>query len=101
MPKQIPKNDFFKKNGLKRSEFREKLRKDSGKIPDTSTLYKKAERVALEKKFGHQKYGPRIGERDVRTMVKKLREEKRGKKWKEKREINHTIGYLKRLGNIK
>lgn len=100
LPKEEPKPGFFGKGGLSRSELREKLRKDTGKILGTSRYYSRRERGALEKKFDFKKYGPYIDRKDAKDLIKELQKKRIGANWEEKRKISDDINYLKKLGDF-
>ncbi len=91
-PKEGPKKPgFFGEKGVKRSELREKFRKDPGKIPGTVRHLSKQERIAIEKKIP-KRLGDTITRQDVRRSIDKFRKDIRYKKsWDPKRKETEDI----------
>jgi hypothetical protein len=98
-PSVGPTQLFTDKKPLSRPGFRQILRKDSGKIPETMRKYSFKERESIEKNvFEYRKYGTHISGQDYKRVVGDL-DKKRAisKSFVEKKQIKDRISYLKGL----
>jgi len=92
---------FEKKAHLTRTQLRERLRKASPKIPDSSKVFSRKERVKLEKEVFGKKYGQIIDKGEFRRKLQELKHEKFiAKNSTEKTNIDRKIRYLEKLSGI-
>ena len=92
---------FEKKEYLTRSQFRERLRGASPKIPGSSKMFSRKERVKLEKDVFGKKYGQIIDKGEFKRKLRELRHEKFvAKTGAEKTQIDRKIRYLEKLSDI-
>lgn len=101
--KPAPEKSFFgSKKFLDRMELREKLRKESGKIPGAGKFFSKEQRAGLEKDVFGKKFGRYITPIDFKKGLKDLNKQKFVAKTSgEKLEIDRKIRFLKKLGEEK
>ncbi len=102
-PKPAAEKSFFgSKKLLNRMELREKLRKDTGKIPGAGSFYSKEQRVGLEENVFGKKFGQYITPVEFEKGLKDLNKQKFATKTsKEKLDIDRKIRFLKKLGEDK
>jgi hypothetical protein len=99
-PPPPPSGFFGGKKEFTRSEFRERMAKDSGKIPGTGgVFYSKEERIGLEKKFSQGKYGLNISKDDIKRHIQDIQKERSqtiddGKRQALKREMDYWQGKI-------
>lgn len=94
---------FDKKSSFSRSELRGAFRKDTGIIPHTGgkKFYEK-QRAEIASKSFSRRYGGQISKQDFRGAVRDIGMQKRDvKTFRERREIEKKVGYLKRMGGLK
>jgi len=94
---------FDKKQSFSRSELKKEFRKDSGIIPHTGgkKFYEKQRAEMSDESFA-RKYGGQISKQDFRGAVRDVAMTKRdAKTFKERREVEKRVNYLKRMGGIK
>jgi len=94
---------FDKKKEYPRRELRDTFRRDSGIIPRTGgKKYYEAERKGMVDKTFSKKYGSQNCKNYYRGAIRDLGAAKRqAKTFRERREIDKRIGYLKRMGGIR
>ncbi len=99
-----PEKIFFSEKGhLNRWQLRQKLEKDSGKIPGSGITFNKEQRQKIEKEiFGSHKFDDFITPDKYKKAIKDLEEQKyRAKISQEKTEFERKINYLKKLSGGK
>ena len=102
LDEEKPEESFFGKKGyLTRLQLREKLRKDTGKIPGSAKWYTRRERESIEKESFGKDYGEYITPQEYHYRIKQLNKDKfKAKSAKEKLDIDRKIRYLKKLGGV-
>jgi len=96
--KESKKSFFGDKGHIKRPDFREKLRKDCGKIPGYSGRYTKRQREEIEKDFSFKEAGTYIDEKDMKYRLKQMGKKKyKAKTHNEKKEIDKRMKYLEKF----
>ena len=91
---------FDKKREISRKDFKGRLQRDRGRIPQGGARrYQRKEREKIAKDLFGPKFGSRISKQDYKRVLRGLREKKRTeKKYSEKEKIEDRIKYLEELG---
>lgn len=94
---------FGEKGHLNRWQFRQKLEKDSGKIPGSGFSYNKTQRQEIEKEvFGSHKFDDFITPDKYKRAIKDLDKKRfQAKTSQEKAGFERKIKYLKNLSGLK
>jgi len=94
---------FDKKQSFSRREIKETFRRDSGIIPKTGgKKFYEGQRLSMADKSFHRKYGSEISKQDFRDAVRDVAMAKnQARTFKERREIEKRVNYLKKIGGIK